>query len=396
MEEKYDASSIKVLKGLEAVRKRPSMYIGDVGKKGFHHILYEVLDNGIDEITAGYAKKIHVKLLENNFIEVSDDGRGIPTEIHPEMGKSALEVVVTTLHAGGKFDKKTYKISGGLHGVGISAVCALSEKMHITVSRNGKVYQQEYSRGKTVTEVSIIGDTDQTGTTVLFKPDPEIFGAQDFDPEYILTRIKELSFLNKGSHFIFENTLTKETQEFQSEKGLVEFVHELSSGKKQIHEPIHIESESSNIRLEIAFTYTDTYHETLYSYVNNIRTAEGGTQITGFKGALTRAINDFIKKHKLLSDTKKISGEDATEGLVGVLSILHPDPQFEGQTKTKLVNSDTRGVVDSAVYSFLREWFDINQSFAKEIAKKIILNMTAREAAKRVRENIRRDRKSVV
>ncbi len=386
----YDASSIKVLKGLEAVRKRPAMYIGDIGKRGYHHLFYEVLDNAVDESIAGFADKITVILHKDGMLEVRDNGRGIPVDIHPEFKKSALELVVTTLHAGGKFDKKAYKISGGLHGVGISVVCALSEYMEITVKRDGKIYRQKYSRGKALSEVEIIGETEETGTEVKFKPDHEIFTWEGFDPDVIEERIQELSFLNKNIAFIFKNEITGEEKSFRYEKGIMEFVRYLSSGSKMISEVMYGSGENNLIKVEFSFAYTDTYHEKLYSYVNNIRTEEGGTHVSGFKSALTRAINDFIKSTGLLKDGKRVRGEDVSEGLTAVISVLHPDPQFEGQTKTKLGNSEVKGIVESIAFSSIKEWFEINKDHAKLIARKVISNMEAREAAKRVKDSLRR------
>ena len=391
--EKYDASSIKILKGLEAVRKRPAMYIGDISKKGFHHLLWEVLDNAVDEALAGYAKKIVVKLYKDGSVSVEDDGRGIPVDIHPEEKKSALELVVTTLHAGGKFDKKAYKVSGGLHGVGISVVCALSEWMEVVVKRQGKVYRQRYERGKAVSPVEEIGEAKEgeTGTFVRFKPDEEIFQWKEFDEKVIEERLKELSYLNKGIKFILINKQGEEKL-FYTEKGIVEFVELLSSGKKPLHEPFYFSTtkEEQKLKLEISFLYTESYYETLYAYVNNIRTEEGGTHVSGFKAALTRALNDYIKRNKLLPESKRISGEDVGEGLVAVISLLHPDPQFEGQTKTKLGNAEVKGFVDSSFYSALKEWLEVNKDAARIIAKKVISNMQAREAAKRAKETIRR------
>ncbi len=386
----YDASSIKVLKGLEAVRKRPAMYIGDIGKRGYHHLFYEILDNAIDEAIAGYAKRIEVTLYEDDRIEVKDDGRGIPVDIHPQYGKSALELVVTTLHAGGKFDKKSYKISGGLHGVGISVVCALSEYMKVRVEREGKIYEQEYSRGKALTEVKVVGNTERKGTTVLFKPDEEIFTWKGFDPSIIEERIRELSFLNKNIEIIFRNRKDGEEKVFKFENGIVDFVSYLNRGVKQIHESImYGEGENGLVKVEFAFAYNDTYISKLYSYVNNIRTIEGGTHLSGFKTALTRAINEFIKNNNMLKD-KRVSGEDVEEGLTAVISVLHPEPQFEGQTKTKLGNGEVKGIVDSIAFAKIREWFELNRDDAKTIAKKVIANMEAREAARRVKETLRR------
>ncbi len=385
----YDASSIKILKGLEAVRKRPAMYIGDVGKKGFHHLLFEIVDNAVDESIAGYADEIVVTLHEDGSVEVRDNGRGIPVDIHKETGKSALEIVVTTLHAGGKFDKKSYKISGGLHGVGISVVCALSEWMEVVVKRNGKVFRQRYARGNPTTGVEVIGEAKDSGTIVRFKPDPLIFGERSFDFELVEERIKELSFLNKRVKFLLIDKRKGIEKEFSHKGGIVDFVSHLSQGYKVISENFYMDSEKNNIKVEVSFLYTDTYYEKLYSYVNNIRTEEGGTHVSGFKAALTKAINDFISSKGLLKG-KRVRGEDVGEGLIAVISVLHPDPQFEGQTKTKLGNSEVKGIVESLLFSSLKEWFEIREDQARIIAKKVIANMEAREAARRVRENLRR------
>ncbi len=388
----YKAEDIKVLEGLEAVRKRPAMYIGDVGKRGFHHLLMEIIDNAIDEAMAGYAKNIWVRLLKDNYAEVEDDGRGIPVDIHPQYGKSALEIVTTVLHAGGKFDKKAYKVSGGLHGVGISVVNALSEHMIVEVYRDGKIYRQEYRRGKPLYPVKVVGETDKRGTKVTFKPDPEIFGEQTWDRELIAFRLRELSFLNAGVRITLEDLRGEEPwrETYYSEEGLKGFVKFLNEGKEPIHRNVLHAKQDGEVSVEFALQYNKTYYETLYSYVNNIHTEEGGTHVSGFKAALTRALNDYMRAKGLLKKDKKISGEDAKEGLCAVIHVKVLEPQFEGQTKTKLGNSEVKGIVESFAYSAIREFLETHPEDAKEIAKKVISAMEAREAARKAREVVRR------
>ena len=388
--QKYGAESIKVLEGLEAVRKRPAMYIGDTGKKGLNHLLFEVVDNSIDEALAGFCKNIEVILKKDGSAVVKDDGRGIPTEIHPEYKISALEIVITKLHAGGKFEKGAYKVSGGLHGVGVSVVNALSEWMEVEVHRNGKIYKQHYKKGTPTTPVEIIGETNITGTIVRFKPDPLIFNETRFDYELVRERLKELSFLNKGLRIVFKDEERGSEEEFLHDGGVAEFVVELNKAKVPLHQPIYFQKGVDGCIVEYAIQYNDGYYETVYTFANNIRTEEGGTHLSGFRTALTRAINDYIKERGMLKEEEKVSGEDVKEGLTAVLSVRLPEPQFEGQTKTKLGNSEMKGFVDSVVYDTLKTWMLEHPEDAKKIALKCINAMEAREAAKKAKEMIRR------
>jgi DNA gyrase subunit B len=392
MEEKagYGAESIKVLEGLDAVRKRPAMYIGDTGKKGLNHLLFEVVDNSVDEALAGFCKNIEVTIKKDGSAIVKDDGRGIPTEIHPEYKISALELVITKLHAGGKFEKGAYKISGGLHGVGVSVVNALSEWMEVEVHRDGKIYRQQYKRGGPVTPVEVVGEAADTGTIVRFKPDPLIFKETSFDHDIIRERLKELSFLNKGLRIVFRDEEKGTEEEFLHTGGIAEFVVELNKAKVTLHQPIYFQKEVDGCVVEYAIQYNDGYYETVYTFANYIRTEEGGTHLSGFRSALTRAINDYIEENGLLKGEEKVSGDDVKEGLTAVLSVKLPEPQFEGQTKTKLGNSEMKGFVDSIVYDTLKTWFLEHPEDARKIALKCINAMEAREAAKKAKEMIRR------
>jgi len=392
MEEKakYGAESIKVLEGLDAVRKRPAMYIGDTGKKGLNHLLFEVVDNSVDEALAGFCKNIEVTIKKDGSVIVKDDGRGIPTEIHPEYKISALELVITKLHAGGKFEKGAYKISGGLHGVGVSVVNALSEWMEVEVHRDGKIYRQQYKRGGPVTPVEVVGEAADTGTIVRFKPDPLIFKETSFDHDIIRERLKELSFLNKGLRIVFRDEEKGTEEEFLHTGGIAEFVVELNKAKVTLHQPIYFQKEVDGCVVEYAIQYNDGYYETVYTFANYIRTEEGGTHLSGFRSALTRAINDYIEENGLLKGEEKVSGDDMKEGLTAVLSVKLPEPQFEGQTKTKLGNSEMKGFVDSIVYDTLKTWFLEHPEDARKIALKCINAMEAREAAKKAKEMIRR------
>lgn len=399
MEDKsnYSADNIQVLEGLEAVRKRPAMYIGDVGARGLHHLVYEVVDNSIDEALAGYCKNITVTINPGESITVEDDGRGIPTGMHAKEGKSALEVVMTVLHAGGKFDKDTYKVSGGLHGVGVSCVNALSTLLRATVYRDGKVWQQEYSCGKPLYDVKVIGETEKNGTTVYFEPDGSIFTTLEYKYDTIAARLRELSFLNKGiTIHLFDNRpdedgkLRQET--FHSDGGLKEFVLYLDGTREKIiPEPIYVEGEKNGVPVEVAMTYNTGYTENLHSYVNNINTIEGGTHVAGFRRALTRTLKAYADKEGLLKNVKiEISGDDFREGLTGVISVKVQEPQFEGQTKTKLGNSDVTGAVDQCVGEMLNNYLEENPKEAKMIVQKVILAATARAAAKKAREMVQR------
>ncbi len=395
----YSAENIQVLEGLEAVRKRPAMYIGDVGPKGLHHLVYEVVDNSIDEALAGYAKNIEVHILENNAIRVIDDGRGIPTGIHPKEGKSALEVVMTVLHAGGKFDKDSYKVSGGLHGVGVSCVNALSTRLVATVYREGKIWQQEYSCGKPLYDVKVIGETNKTGTVVEFLPDSTIFTQTTvYSFETLAARLNELAFLNKGIRLNLYDHRDKDEngnprhQLFYSEGGLREFVKYLDQTREPlIPEPIYLETEKTGIPVEVAFQYNSSFNENIHSYVNNINTHEGGTHLAGFRRALTRTLKAYADKSGMTKNLKfEITGDDFREGLTAVISVKVHEPLFEGQTKTKLGNNEVMGAVDQAVGEVLAFYLEENPKEAKMIVNKVILAATARHAARKARELVQR------
>lgn len=394
----YSADNIQVLEGLEAVRKRPAMYIGDIGEKGLHHLVYEVVDNSIDEALAGYCTDIKVTIHPNNAITVSDNGRGIPTGIMSKEKKSALEVVMTVLHAGGKFDKGTYKVSGGLHGVGVSCVNALSIDFRVEVHREGKIFEQEYSIGKPLYDVRVVGDSQKTGTSVYFKPDSSIFTVLEYKYEILATRLRELAFLNAGIRLTLTDERVKlddgsfKTSEYYSEKGLEEFVQYIDGNKEHlIEDVIHITTEKQGIPVEIAMTYNTTYNENVYSYVNNINTIEGGTHLTGFRRGLSRTLKKYADDSKMLEKLKiDISGDDFREGLTAVISIKVAEPQFEGQTKTKLGNSEVIGAVDQAVGEALGYYLEEHPKEAKIIVEKVILAATARHAARKAREMVQR------
>jgi len=385
----YTAKDIQVLEGLEAVRKRPAMYIGDIGKRGLHHLVYEVLDNAIDEALAGYCKNVVVELYKDGSASVSDDGRGIPIDKHSS-GKSALEVVLTVLHAGGKFGKKAYKVSGGLHGVGVSVVNALSESMSVEVRRNGKLHTQSYDKGIPKSDLQIVGETDKSGTKIRFKPNGDIFTVTEFDFEYLRERIMELAFLNAGLSITLKDERTEKEEKFYYEGGIKEFVEHLNKARTVLQGPQYYKKDAKDIEIEYAVQYTDSYSENIYSFVNNIKTVEGGTHITGFKAALTRAMSNYMKANKLLKEGKKISGDDALEGLTAIISLKVPEPQFEGQTKTKLGNSEVKGIVDSIVYDSMTTFLEENPSDAKRVTQKIVNSMEAREAAQKAKDLIRR------
>ena len=395
----YSADNIQVLEGLEAVRKRPSMYIGDTGFKGLHHLVYEVVDNSIDEALAGYCDTIKVTIHPENSISVQDNGRGIPTGIHTKEKRSALEVVMTVLHAGGKFDKDTYKVSGGLHGVGVSCVNALSIDMKTTVYREGKIFQQEYSKGKPQYDVKVIGESDKTGTTQFFLPDPEIFTlTTEYKFDTLAARLRELAFLNKGIRLSLTDEREKNddgtfvSEEFYSEGGLSEFVRYLDGTRASlIPDPIHIEGLKQGIPVELALQYNDTYSENVHSYVNNINTVEGGTHVAGFRRGLTRTLKAYADKSGLLKNMKiEITGDDFREGLTAVISVKVAEPQFEGQTKTKLGNNEVMGAVDMAVGEILGNYLEENPKEARMIVNKVILAATARAAARKAREMVQR------
>ena len=398
----YGAESIQVLEGLEAVRKRPAMYIGDVGNKGLHHLVYEVVDNSIDEALAGYCTKIEVVINEDNSISVTDNGRGIPTGIMKKEGKSALEVVMTVLHAGGKFDKNTYKVSGGLHGVGVSCVNALSSKFHVTVNRNGKTYEQEYAKGIPQYTVREIGVSDLTGTTIRFWPDTSIFIVSEYSRDILANRLRELSFLNKQISIVFRDLREKDEEGnffekiFHSEGGIVEFVEMIDkNGGRQslLPQVIYCDAfdEVNNVTVEVAMNYNTGYQEHLFSYVNNINTIEGGTHVSGFRRSITRVFKSYGEKQGMFEKAKvEIEGDDFREGLSAIISVKVPEPQFEGQTKTKLGNNEVMGIVDSTLSKVLIAFLEENPREAKTIIQKVILAAQARAAAKKAREMVQR------
>ncbi|KXS43280.1 MAG: DNA gyrase subunit B [Methanolobus sp. T82-4] len=389
----YDASNIQVLEGLEAVRKRPSMYIGSIDGRGLHHLVYEVVDNSIDEALAGYCSEIEVTINPEGTVTVRDNGRGIPVGMHSKYKKSALEVVMTVLHAGGKFDKDTYKVSGGLHGVGVSVVNALSEWMEVEVQRDGNVYFQRYERGKPLDELMEIGETDGTGTKITFMPDSQIFETTNFVYETLVTRLRELAFLNRGITINISDMRAEEPQQetFHYEGGIMSFVEYLNHNRSALHDsPIYFEREKEGTAVEIAMQYTDSYTEYVYSFANNINTHEGGTHLVGFKAALTRVANDYIKKNNMTKGDNKLSGEDIREGLTAIISVKLTEPQFEGQTKTKLGNSEVKGIVESMVSEGLSEYLEENPKVASAVLQKALDAQRAREAAKKARELTRR------
>ena len=389
----YDESQIQVLEGLEAVRKRPGMYIGSTSLRGLHHLVYEIVDNSIDEALAGYCKNIVVTINPDNSITIEDDGRGMPVGIHPKIGKPTVEVIMTILHAGGKFGGGGYKVSGGLHGVGASVVNALSEKCVVTVKREGHVWQQSYERGKAVTGLEMVGNAIENGTCVYFKPDPEIFEDTVYDFDTLAQRLRELAFLNKGIRIVLWDHREEDKQEvFHYEGGIKSFVSYLNRNKTSLHpEPIYVEGIKDKISVEIAIQYNDGYTENIFSFANNIDTVEGGTHLVGFKTALTRSLNDYAKKFGHLKDNdKNLSGEDIREGLTAVISVKIEEPQFEGQTKTKLGNSEVRGVVDSIVGEGVSIFLEENPTIGKMIIDKALMASRAREAARKARELTRK------
>ncbi|MBR5183368.1 MAG: DNA topoisomerase IV subunit B, partial [Bacteroidales bacterium] len=401
----YSADSIQVLEGLEAVRKRPSMYIGDVGSRGLHHLVYEVVDNSIDEALAGYCSDIHVIINKDNSITVKDNGRGIPTGIHEKEGRSALEVVLTVLHAGGKFSKDSYKVSGGLHGVGVSCVNALSTHLTAEIHREGKIFKQEYSKGAPLYPVEVIGEADDTGTTITFSPDPEIFTASTiYNYDILSARLWELAYLNKGVKLTLRDLRAVDTNEdgqvveidkhevFYSEKGLLEFVGYLDGTREKLTEnPIYLETDKTGIPIEIAMQYNTGFSENIHSYVNNINTIEGGTHLSGFRRGLTTTLKSYAEKNGMLSKLKfDIDPADFREGLTAVISVKVAEPQFEGQTKTKLGNSEVMASVSQATSSALENYLEENPKDAKAVIEKVILAATARHAARKAREMVQR------
>lgn len=394
VENDYGADQIQVLEGLQAVRKRPGMYIGSTDIRGLHHLIYEVVDNSIDEVMAGFCTDICIVINADSSVTVSDNGRGIPTGINQKYGKPAVELVATVLHAGGKFDRKSYKVSGGLHGVGLSVVNALSEYLETTVKREGHIHVMKCERGELVAPLKIIGDTSETGTQQRFRPDSDIFDTLDYDNEILANHFQDLAYLNRGVRIVFKDLREGHQREhvFYAEGGIVEFVKHLNRGRTPMHDnPIYLSCEKDDMMLEIAMQYTDAYSESVYSYVNNINTIEGGTHLMGFRTALTRALNDYARKNKLVKDNESnLSGEDVREGLTAIISVKIPEPQFEGQTKTKLGNSEVRGLVDSCVYSTLVTFLEENPKVAEACVKRSILAYQAREAARKARELTRR------
>ena len=387
----YSAEQIQVLEGLEAVRKRPGMYIGSTSARGLHQLVYEVVDNSIDEALAGYCTKVSVIIHQDNSISVIDNGRGIPVDMH-ETGKPAVEVVLTVLHAGGKFGGSGYKVSGGLHGVGVSVVNALSEQMKVHVQRDGKIYEIAFERGKTFAPLQVIGETDTTGTKVWFKPDAEIFEELDYSFDTLKQRLRELAYLNKGLMITISDERTGDNKEYHFEGGIISFVEHLNRNKDVLHpKPIFIAGTKDTTMVEVSIQYNDSYIENMLTFVNNINTQEGGTHLSGFKSALTRTINDYSRKMNILKEADdNLSGEDTREGLTAVISLKIQEPQFEGQTKSKLGNSEVRGIVDTMVFEKLSEFFEENPSVARKIIEKTILAARARDAARKARELTRR------
>ncbi len=386
----YGAKDIQVLGGREAVRKRPGMYIGSTSLRGLHHLVYEVVDNSIDEAMIGECTKIQVIIHARNAITVIDNGRGVPTDIHPKYNKSALEIVMTILHAGGKFDKKAYKVSGGLHGVGVSVVNALSERLLVEVKRDGQIFQQKYEFGKPITPVAVIGETEERGTRVTFLADKQIFDTLEYDYTVLASRLRELAFLNKGLEISINDERTGNQDTFKYDGGIVSFVEFLNKNKNKLHAPIYFEKEKNGTEVEIALQYNDSYNEAVFSFVNNINTHEGGTHLTGFKAALTRTLNNYAEKHKLFKDEMKLTSDDVREGLTAIISLKIQEPQFEGQTKTKLGNSEVKGIVDSIVSTNLGIFLDENPQSARIIIEKSASAAKAREAARKARELARR------
>jgi DNA gyrase subunit B len=389
----YDATNIQVLEGIAAVRKRPAMYIGDTSMYGLHHLIYEVVDNSIDEAMGGHCDSIKVKIQTDGSIAIIDNGRGIPVDKHKTEKKAAVEVVLTTLHAGGKFDARVYKVSGGLHGVGVSVVNALSEWLEVEIRRDGKIYHQRYEYGKPVTKLTTIGKSKKRGTKITFAPDPDIFQeTTEFKFDIIANRLRELAFLNKGLKINLEDNRVDKNIEFMFKGGIISFIEYLAQNKNALHnKPIYLETKKDNLILEVALLYHDGYNETIFSFVNNINTIEGGTHVSGFRSALTRTINNYIRSKSMIKEDEPLpSGEDVREGLIAVISVKIPNPQFEGQTKTKLGNSDIQGVVESMINEHLGGFFEENPSTAKKVVSKAVLASRARSAARKARELARR------
>ena len=387
----YDASHIQVLEGLEAVRRRPSMYIGSTDSLGLHHLVYEVVDNSVDEALGGFCSEIDVTINPGGSVSIRDDGRGIPVDNHPQFNRPALEIVLTVLHAGGKFDHESYGVSGGLHGVGVSVVNALSEWMEVQVRRNGRIYWQRFEKGKVVSDLEERGSSDHTGTTITFKPDTSIFEETEFSFDTLSSRLRELAFLNRGLKITIKDDRSDKENIFQYAGGIISFVEYLNKNKEVLHEqPVYFSRSKNGTQVEVALQYNNSYAENIFSYANNINTREGGTHLMGFRAALTRTVNDYDRHNKLFKNEMKLGGEDLREGLVAVISVKLPDPQFEGQTKTRLGNSSIRGIVESMVAEGLGEYFEENPLVATTIVEKAAEAMRAREAARKAKELTRR------
>jgi DNA gyrase subunit B len=387
----YDASQIQVLEGLEAVRRRPSMYIGSTDTLGLHHLVYEVVDNSIDEAMAGYATDISVTIRTDGSVSVSDNGRGIPVDIHPQYNRPALEMVMTMLHAGGKFDHESYSVSGGLHGVGVSVVNALSDWLEVEVKRNGRIYYQRYEHGNVASDMEERGHSDHTGTTVTFKPDETIFEETEFNFDTLSSRMRELAFLNNGLKIVIHDDRSGKENTFQYAGGIVSFIEYLNKSKEVLNKPpIYFFRERNGTKVEVALQYNNSYNESIFSFANNINTREGGTHLSGFRAALTKSINDYARENKLLKNEAKLTGDDLREGLVAIISVKLPDPQFEGQTKTRLGNSSIRGMIESMVSEGLMEFFEENPAAAQAIVEKASEALRAREAARKAKELTRR------
>ena len=387
----YDASHIQVLEGLEAVRRRPSMYIGSTDSLGLHHLVYEVVDNSVDEALGGFCSEIDVTINPGGSVSIRDDGRGIPVDNHPQFNRPALEIVLTVLHAGGKFDHESYGVSGGLHGVGVSVVNALSEWMEVQVRRNGRIYWQRFEKGKVVSDLEERGSSDHTGTTITFKPDTSIFEETEFSFDTLSSRLRELAFLNRGLKITIKDDRSDKENIFQYAGGIISFVEYLNKNKEVLHEqPVYFSRSKNGTQVEVALQYNNSYAENIFSYANNINTREGGTHLMGFRAALTRTVNDYARNNKLFKNEMKLGGEDLREGLVAVISVKLPDPQFEGQTKTRLGNSSIRGIVESMVAEGLAEYFEENPIVATTIVEKAAEAMHAREAARKAKELTRR------
>ncbi len=388
----YDVKDIQILEGLQAVRKRPSMYIGSTDSRGIHHLVYEVVDNSIDEAMAGYCTWIFVSINEDGSVTVADNGRGIPTGMHDKYNKPAVEIVLTKLHAGGKFDHKSYQVSGGLHGVGVSVVNALSEWLEVTIKRKGEIHHQRFERGIPKKPIEVLGETEESGTKIIFKPDPEIFQEVNFDPNILSHRLRDLAYLNREVTIEFRDKTSGRMKRFHFEGGIAEFVTHINKNKGVLHEdPIFISGKNHDIIMETALQYTDSYTENIHTFVNNINTAEGGTHLSGFKAALTRTINEYAKSYNLIKENEdNLRGEDVREGLTAILSLKMPDPQFEGQTKTKLGNSEARGLVESIMNEKLHQFLEENPKTAEVCVEKAVKAAQAREAARKARELTRR------